>query len=168
METRQTFPRIMRGACSGMAATVPMTAAMLLIQRFLPTRSQERMEPRQIIDVLANQTSFGSRAGECDRGAAALVAHFGYGAAVGAFYPFVDRVCRGVPARGPAYGIALFALSYCGWLPALNILPPPTRRPRGRNLLLIASHLVWGATLQELYNQWEDAARIDHRRRERR
>jgi hypothetical protein len=44
----------------------------------------------------------------------------------------------------------VWAASYAGWLPAVNTLPPPQRRPAGRNLLLILSHLVWGAATEAL------------------
>lgn len=37
--------------------------------------------------------------------------------------------------------------SYLGLLPALNILPPATEHPPGRNALMIAAHVVWGSVL---------------------
>jgi hypothetical protein len=45
---------------------------------------------------------------------------------------------------GAAFGLLVYAAGYAGWLPAFGILPPPHRRPVGRNGLLIAAHLVWG------------------------
>jgi len=37
--------------------------------------------------------------------------------------------------------------SYLGLLPSLGILRPATDHPAQRNALMIAAHLVWGATL---------------------
>ncbi|HAE50229.1 MAG: hypothetical protein CMO30_07955 [Tistrella sp.] len=41
----------------------------------------------------------------------------------------------------------MWAASYLGWIPAARILKPATRHPWRRNLLMIAAHLVWGASL---------------------
>jgi uncharacterized membrane protein YagU involved in acid resistance len=88
-----------------------------------------------------------------ERDCASTVAHFGYGAAMGAAYPMVTRLPLPSGTRGPAYGLLVCAASYAGWLPAIETLPPPQRRPFGRNLLLIAAHLVWGATTEALTQQ---------------
>lgn len=138
-----------------------MTAAMLLIQRLLPRSSQEHLEPRQIVDEGLEHVADSSELSDTQRRRLSLVAHFSYGAMSGAVYPAFEKAYPG-PGRGPLYGMLLFAASYAGWLPALDILPPPTRRPRGRNALLAISHLVWGATLQyccEAGNKWSSNER---------
>lgn len=43
-------------------------------------------------------------------------------------------------------GAAIWAGSYFGWVPALGILTPASEHPRRRNALMIAAHIVWGAT----------------------
>jgi len=48
---------------------------------------------------------------------------------------------------GAGYGVAVWALSYLGWIPALNVLKPATQHPPRRDLLMIAAHLVWGTAL---------------------
>jgi hypothetical protein len=78
-----------------------------------------------------------------------VAAHFGYGAGVGTIYALAEPVMplpRGL--RGPAYALAVWAVSYAGWLPAVKTLPPPQKRPAGRNLLLVVSHLVWGVAAE--------------------
>ncbi|ASP86732.1 hypothetical protein CDO26_19225 (plasmid) [Sinorhizobium meliloti] len=37
--------------------------------------------------------------------------------------------------NGPAYGLAIWAASYLGWIPAAGILTPATKHPMSRNLL---------------------------------
>lgn len=137
------------GVSAGLAASVPMTAAMLLIQQHLPPESREPQEPQQITDELLRRLGILSRLSLQQRFAATLAAHLGYGGTTGAAYSVVAPwipVPRRV--RGLTYGLAVWAAGYAGWLPALRILPPPQDRPAGRNCLLVASHLVWGATLE--------------------
>src|SRR5258705_9467837 len=77
-----------------------------------------------------------------------LLAHFGYGSAVGAVYA---RIADNVPLpgafKGVIFGLIVWAVSYLGLLPALGILRPATRQPRRRSALMIAAHVVWGAAL---------------------
>ena len=74
------------------------------------------------------------------------VSHFGYGAAAGGVYGLVrDRLPGGPLVGGVSFGLALWAASYFGWLPAAGLFPPPTREPGRRVGLMIAAHVVWGA-----------------------
>jgi uncharacterized membrane protein YagU involved in acid resistance len=137
------------GAVSGFVATVPMTVAMLVIQRMLPRREQTTLEPRRISEDMLRKADLHDDFTERGKEQFSVAAHFGYGAGVGMIYAMADRVMplpRGL--RGPAYGMLVWAASYAGWLPAVKTLPPPQRRPAGRNLLLIVSHLVWGAAAE--------------------
>src|SRR5262249_36443677 len=49
--------------------------------------------------------------------------------------------------KGTAYGLAVWAGSYLGLLPALGILSPATRHPPRRTALMIAAHVVFGSAL---------------------
>ena len=51
---------------------------------------------------------------------------------------------------GLTAGVAIWAGSYLGWLPAMGILSPATRHPWRRNLLMIVAHIIWGVTLGEV------------------
>jgi hypothetical protein len=153
---------VLRAACSGFVATAPMTAAMFAVQRLLPRRSQEKLEPRQVSDAIVDRVAPGVSPDDEQRRGMAVVAHFAYGTAMGAAFPAVERVLKPLPARGPLYGLGLFALSYAGWLPALQILPPPTQRTPGRNTLLVISHLVWGAALEAGFRRF--APRVEQLR----
>ena len=48
------------------------------------------------------------------------------------------------------FGFAVWLLSYMGWLPAVGLFGPATRDTNARNALMIAAHLVWGATVGAL------------------
>lgn len=52
MRIKKILKRKSWGACCGIAATVPMTAAMLIIQRLLPASQREPIEPQQVTDSL--------------------------------------------------------------------------------------------------------------------
>jgi putative membrane protein len=94
--------------------------------------------------------------------------HFSYGTAVGALYGLI-RPRRGATvgatiANGCAYGLAVWTLSYLGWLPAARILPPATREPARRNAVMIVAHLIWGTTLALLAESEEGRVRRVTRR----
>jgi uncharacterized membrane protein YagU involved in acid resistance len=145
MDRDDVLQETLKGAVAGLIATVPMTATMLAIQRMLPRLQQQRLEPRRITNDMLRRTGLKHDLSEQKREQATLVAHFGYGAAVGAGYALAEQLLplpRGL--RGPTYGMLVWAASYAGWLPVIGTLPPPQQRPAGRNALLIAAHLVWG------------------------
>lgn len=75
-----------------------------------------------------------------------LAAHLGFGAALGAGYALLPR--RG-PALVRAVGLSLavYGLSYQGWVPALGILPPATRDRQARRSTMVAAHVVFGVAL---------------------
>lgn len=139
------------GAAAGLTATVPMTIAMEVIQRLLPPEEQTPQEPLIITRKLLTRVDLHRRFDHHQKLALTVAAHFAYGAAAGAASNYLGhRLPLPQRLRGPAFGLLVWGASYVGWLPALKILSPPSRRPLGRNLLLIGSHLVWGATCAQL------------------
>jgi hypothetical protein len=93
--------------------------------------------------------------------------HFAFGAACGALF----AAASSGPARraplvlaGIAFGTAVWIVSYAGWVPALRILPPPTRDRPDRPAVMLAAHWVFGATLGALVRargrgrSWEELA----------
>ena len=134
------------GAIAGVMATVAMTAAMRRMRPLLPDEDSYPLPPREIIDGTAGRS--GERQGDDEqaRRRQTLLAHFAFGAASGAVFALL-RPRGGLAAAGAGYGVAVWAASYLGWIPAARILKPATRHPWRRNLLMIAAHLVWGVSL---------------------
>lgn len=134
------------GGIGGTLATVPMTVAMELLFRRLPSSQQYPLPPRELTMAIASRTETERiMPDERTRVGATLAAHFGYGALAGALYPLTfGRRPRHPLLHGSAYGIAVWALSYLGWVPALKILKPANQHPRQRRWLMIAAHVVWG------------------------
>ena len=137
------------GAVAGLVATAPMTMVMLLLHRLLPAWEQYPLEPRRITTRLARRVGLDEMVDdESAATAATAAAHFGYGAAAGALFPpLAGWLPVPTVAAGLAYGLAVWAGSYLGLIPALGLLSPATEHPRRRNLLMIIAHLVWGGAL---------------------
>ena len=140
--------RILLGALAGLAATGPMTLAMKLLHEQLPREEQYPLPPRQVTEGLAQKAGVDEQFDEEEKEAATWVSHFAYGAACGALYGAVTGERAGAhPAlAGVGFGLAVWAGSYLGWLPAAGIISPATEHPARRNALMIAAHVVWGAT----------------------
>src|SRR5205085_7597262 len=102
---------------------------------------------------------------EGDREAATWASHFAYGAACGALYGAVSRGALGRHAvlSGAGFGVAVWAGSYLGWLPAAGIITPATEHPPRRNALMIAAHVVWGATAALVLQNMADDGEGDSR-----
>ena len=141
--------KYLKGAIAGAVATVPMTIVMTRLFRELPTPQQRApLPPVQITAELAERTNTRRQLTGHRLTAAALLAHFAYGAATGMPYSALAPRTRVTPAiTGPVYGIAIWVASYLGWIPALRILPPATEHPKERNGLMLVAHVVWGAAL---------------------
>lgn len=147
--------RYLAGALAGLLATFPMTAVMQGLHRRLPPDERYPLPPREITGELARRAGVDDSLSEDERVAATHLLHYGYGAAAGALYPLLAP--RGDPlVHGAAYGVAVWAASYLGWIPALRILRPATRHPARRNALMIAAHLVWGAATGAGARAWAD------------
>jgi hypothetical protein len=140
--------RILLGALAGLAATGPMTLAMKLMHEQLPREEQYPLPPRQVTEGLAEKAGVKEHLDEGEREAATWLSHFAYGAACGALYGAVsgERLDGHPVLAGVGFGFAVWAGSYLGWLPAAGIIAPATEHPARRNALMIAAHVVWGAT----------------------
>ena len=142
--------RAASGALAGLAATVPMTAVMKLAQRALPAGERHPLPPRRVTMRALRKVGVWPHVhlGETDRRGLTLAAHYGYGTAAGTVFGFLAP--RNVPdavAAGVGFGLLVWAGSYLGLLPALDLHPPVTRETPRRNAMMIAAHVVWGAVL---------------------
>jgi uncharacterized membrane protein YagU involved in acid resistance len=135
------------GSLAGLTATVPMTLAMEAMHGALPAGERYPLPPREITEVMTEGAGLRGELGEEGHFALTLAGHFAYGAACGAIYAPLACALRVPPvAGGAAFGLAVWAGSYLGWLPAAGILRPASEHPARRNALMIAAHVVWGAT----------------------
>jgi len=143
--------QILYGALAGFAATALMTSAMWRLHRRLPEEERYPLPPREITDrVLVAAEDDVVRD-------TAMTSHFLYGALAGALICAV-RPPRNV-AEGGLAGLAVWAGSYFGWVPALGILRPASDHPPRRNALMIMVHLIWGSVTALTMRELLDARR---------
>lgn len=136
---------VLLGALAGFAATVPMSLAMKLMHEQLPGHEQYPLPPRAVAMELAEGAGVKHELDEGEREGLTWASHFAYGTACGAVYaPLARAVDVPPPLTGAAFGLAVWAGSYLGWLPAAGILRPATEHPPRRTALMVAAHLVWG------------------------
>jgi uncharacterized membrane protein YagU involved in acid resistance len=139
--------QLMIGSLAGAVATAPMTLAMEAMHGALPPQERYPLPPREITEVMTAEAGLHDGLSEREHFGLTLAGHFAYGAAAGALYAPLARALKLTPvAGGVTYGLAVWAGSYLGWLPAAGVLRPATEHPARRNALMIAAHVVWGAT----------------------
>jgi hypothetical protein len=132
------------GIGAGAAATLAMSGLMLGAQRAGLMRKQPPEKiTEKFLDELHVQRS------ESEENAWSTIAHFGFGMASGGLFGALrGRLLRAHPVgEGVLFGTLVWAASYCGWIPALAIMPPPTRDRPGRSITMLAAHIVFGAVL---------------------
>ena len=135
------------GARGGAIATVAMSAVMIAGDR---TGHMGEQPPTTI-------TRFALGEAGVDRPslAASRLAPFSqlaFGAVGGAAFGLLRRLVPSVPGGllGVSFGLAVWAVSYKGWIPALGILPPPEDDRPGRPVVMVVAHVVYGLVLGRL------------------
>jgi uncharacterized membrane protein YagU involved in acid resistance len=140
-----------RGALSGFLATVPMTLAMEGMRQRLPWYERYALPPRLITASLSWKTGAHRHLTTDQEAELAWCAHYLFGSSMGAVYSLITpHPTSHRFVRGALFGGCVWALSYQGWLPALDILPPATWHPTRRVMLMVVAHLIWGVALSEI------------------
>lgn len=170
----QTPGALLRGAGAGVAATVAMSGLMLVAQR---AGLLGRSPPRHIVEHGLARLHLRRKVPRTERQLLAALAHLGFGASQGALYAalhtwFGPRLPRSRSQRGGAsrpptaatgvpFALLVWATSYAGWIPALGILPSPSRDRPGRPLSMVLAHVVYGAVLASTLRKMPGTPRRD-------
>ena len=158
---------ILLGALAGLAATAPMSLAMKLMHEQLPPHEQYPLPPRAVTMELAEEAGVKEHLDEPEREGLTWASHFAYGATCGAVYaPLAQAVDLPPAVKGATFGLAVWAGSYLGWLPAAGILRPATEHPPRRTALMIAAHVVWGVAAGVIVDRLSEERRKSGTRRE--
>ena len=139
---------LLRGAAAGSAATVAMSGLMLAAQR---AGLVGRQPPEAIVRTAGAALGSEPRGRTAD--ALGSLAHLGFGASVGGAYALLPERRAGVPAA-LLTSLAVYAVSYQGWVPALGALPRASRDRNDRQGVMLAAHLVYGVVLGRLDARW--------------
>lgn len=142
---------LLQAAIAGFTATGPMTAFMLLAQRFLPPRQQYALSPELITQELLESRAIKAPINKKVLLTITLLAHFGYGATMGTLYkPVAEKSPLDQAANSALFSLLVWGASYLVWLPLLGISESGWKQPMHRNLMMIAAHLVWGVTMGKI------------------
>jgi hypothetical protein len=143
--TPWTAVELVRGAGAGVAATGAMSVAMFAAQR---AGLLHKLPPENITEAALDTLDVDRS--ERTEDALTTASHFAYGAACGALFglglPFARRLAPAT-LTGALFGAAVWAVSYAGWVPAMGILPPPTKDDPRRQGSMLGAHLVFGGVL---------------------
>jgi uncharacterized membrane protein YagU involved in acid resistance len=133
------------GALAGGVATLCMSLVMIGSKKL---GVQGEHPPKRIAEAVLASTG-DSQQPQPKVEALSVAAHFGFGMVAGGVFALLERrlSLKRPILSGVAYGLLVWAVSYKGWIPALNILPPPERDRPGRPTTMIAAHVVYGAVL---------------------
>ena len=136
------------GSLTGVAAAVPMTVAMEAMYRRLPPGERQPLPPRQITDALAERAGVDDDLSEPEMRATTLFNHLAYSALCGVVYATVaPRLPMARVVSGTLFALSVWMVSYLGWLPAARIFPSAFDQTARRNGLMIAAHVIWGASM---------------------
>jgi hypothetical protein len=158
-------PRIVRrslnGAASGFLATFPMTVVMLGIRKTLPIFHQHSIPPYKITTRISRKLKLHLPWETKKKKAFTTASHLGYGTAGGVLYStFANKSDLPPAVKGTVFGLAIWAGSYFGWLPATKILPASMEHPK-RHAMMAASHVVWGTTMAYIFERVEKTRRFN-------
>lgn len=158
------FKRILLGGVAGAVATIPQSGVVwgfrragLYSRTAAPEVVSERLTKR-LVDVDVRHLP------DTQRRAVKTIEHVGFGAGAGLLFGALTAPLSGsaaarplIPMLGLAMGLAVWVVSYRGWLPALGLMPPPERDEQGRAGTMIAAHVAYGLTLGALMSRWAKA-----------
>jgi putative membrane protein len=141
---------VLSGLAGGLAGAGAMSLGHRLAGAILPKAEAppaSRQKDPTIKVASAITSSVGYELPRSQEPRAGSLVHYGFGATVGALYGaaagFVPKVAAGV---GLPFGVAVWLGAHVITVPALNLSPPPTRRPFRQEAEELGLHLVYGAT----------------------
>jgi putative membrane protein len=141
----------LRGAFAGFVATGPMTLFMLAAHRYLPPGKRSSLPPRKLTMELAKRVGLKKHMSQPQRTGATWIAHFAYGATIGAVYGLLARKIPVAPlVKGTTFGLVVWVASYLVGVPALQMPEAAIDQPWHRNVLMVGAHGIWGAVAGEV------------------
>lgn len=136
------------GAWAGILATGPMTMVLMKSQEERPELRGRAHAPAALTADLTRGVLPRRRMSDGRKADLTLLAHFAFGAAAGALFGLAaGRLPGRAKTQGAAFGLLVWAVSYMGWIRALNLRPAATRVSGARNAQMVGAHLAWGTSL---------------------
>lgn len=132
--------RIAAGTVAGLIATLPQSAVVWGFRKLGVYRS--RPAPMQVTDRLTRRVT-----GKDPSSAVQVAQHFAIGGAGGTACGVTSATVRPGVLAGLVTGLAMWAASYSGLLPALRIMPVPKEDEQGRAVTMFVAHVVYGLSM---------------------
>jgi hypothetical protein len=146
-QSNSFISRLTHGAISGMAGSGVIMGLITATQRWYPAANPPMREDpgkhmvKRAKGFLPNKGA--SIPEEIEEIAAQLLGG-GYGMTAGAFYGMLCSKRGGVLKDGTLLGLGVWAASYLGWIPALEIAPPLQEHRAEEIAGPIVQHLAYG------------------------
>ncbi len=139
---------LFRGFWASTMATSSMTMAMFQFFKKLPVGEKKPLPPAQLTENIAKKTEITKYLSKEAQTEATMISHYGYGAACGITYALLaSRIPGSSLIKGGVFGLGVWAASYYGLIPSMNLYPSGKEMSKERNLMMALTHVVWGASL---------------------
>ena len=147
---------MVRGVVAGFAGTIVMSVVMLVLKR--AGMEPGELEPRAVAGNAEEKIGVRSRISRPAFEASWITLHFGYGSTSGVVYALARKISGlAQPAlAGPLFGMLLWVIGYCGWLPLFGLYPPPNRVPKRKVAANIIAHATYGTATAVTYRMLGD------------
>lgn len=158
--------RILADAVLGALATKPMTTLMEHADAAPVDSRRSSLPPRIITGEVLRGAGVKKHLTPPQQRLATTISHYGYGAAMGMAYGLLLSPRpwqRGHLARGVGFGLGVYAISYLGWLPAMQSRASANRQPTQNNATMLLAHFVWGISLSAM-DAWLSRRLLQHKK----
>ncbi len=138
----------MHGALAGTLATTVMTGFFGLAR--WTGLYPEQFPPTKITKSALDAVGLRAETGDDAEIAVAAAAHWAFGTGAGAVFGVLQKWLHlRLPGilQGAAFGLLVWIVSYMGWVPAAGLMSHPRNQRPDQVLVLVASHVVYGASL---------------------
>lgn len=146
------MPRLAKGMVSGLWGVVAMTGMGLSIRRWTSeAEGLGKTDPEITVDWICGRMGRDHLPPRARRRRADPI-HFLVGSMGGLSYAALTRHRRPPPLLGGLVAAgALWTLGFCGYMPALGILPPPWKWSGHKLLTTAAAHTAYGCTMAMVF-----------------
>jgi hypothetical protein len=145
--------RLCEGGVAGALATLLMSAVVWGCRRL--GIYHQKPPPETISERLLGRIGIRHAVPKRWRRVLTAMQHTGFGAGGGALYGLLARIVPPGAPTGTLFGLLIWLVSYKGWVPAAGLMPPPEGDERGRQVTMVAAHVVYGASLGVAVQQRE-------------
>jgi uncharacterized membrane protein YagU involved in acid resistance len=153
------------GALAGVAGGLAMTGMVHKVApRVIPEDMQpDEFVPKKAVEWAEEKVNGQDTLSESQEMKVAMGGHLAYSALAGSLYGLArQHVADDIPApvAGALFGVAVWGLSFEGWMPAVGIMERTTDQPPKKWPAPVMGHIIYGVTTALAYKALE---RLTHR-----